>query len=328
MADIDYSNVQFENVFSTSTKKGVYTDTKDTNAYDISRMQYPMNLSEAPEFSGHKVVFFINIQGGGKIATTNSEQYHDIPKGQQTDFNGEKVKEELSKSANLDILKPKKRLKAAIALYVPNALTSTYSVQWGQETAEAMMNGETLSKLYLQATGADPKTNASTATGSGSKFGEMIKTASSHVGSNILNGQKYVQKAIGITPGQSKAQQLFQSVDFREFSFQYSFAPKSEAEAEAVLKIVRMFKHHMLPEYFDDAQYLYIYPSEFEIKYYKGFEENSFIERQYTAVLKRMSINYTSNNQFMTFANGMPTHINIDMSFQELSVPTKESEQL
>ena len=86
-----------------------------------------------------------------------------------------------------------------------------------------------------------------------------------------------------------------------------------------------MFKHHMLPEFKDEAKFLYIYPSEFNIKYYKGSDENKYIEKQMTAVLTRVNVDYTPNGQFNTFANGMPTQINLTLSFRELSVPTKET---
>jgi hypothetical protein len=81
----------------------------------------------------------------------------------------------------------------------------------------------------------------------------------------------------------------------------------------------------MLPEYFDANQYLYIYPSEFEVKYYIKEKENELLEKYATAVLTSMNINYTPNGQFMTFADGMPTHINLDLRFKELSTPTKET---
>jgi hypothetical protein len=84
----------------------------------------------------------------------------------------------------------------------------------------------------------------------------------------------------------------------------------------------------MLPEFYDDTQYLYVYPSEFEVKYYIGSNENQYLERQYTAVLTDMKINYTPNNQFMTFKNGMPTHIQLSLSFKELAMASKETEPI
>jgi hypothetical protein len=41
-------------------------------------------------------------------------------------------------------------------------------------------------------------------------------------------------------------------------------------------------------------------------------------------VLKDMNVNYTPNGAFTTFANGMPTQINVTMNFQELALLTKD----
>lgn len=153
--------------------------------------------------------------------------------------------------------------------------------------------------------------------------GSVVAGVAGKVGLEKAGG--YAQKSAGMGPGNSKAEFLFSGVEFGAFAFDYRFAPRSEAEAANVLNIVRTFRHHMLPEFYDDANFLYIYPSEFEIRYYIKNKENDFLERHMTAVLKSMNINYTSNNQMTTFANGMPTNINITLQFQELAMPSKET---
>jgi hypothetical protein len=40
-----------------------------------------------------------------------------------------------------------------------------------------------------------------------------------------------------------------------------------------------------------------------------------------------MTVNYSPQGQFTTFENGMPTQINITMSFKELALLTKEKIQ-
>lgn len=170
--------------------------------------------------------------------------------------------------------------------------------------------------------------DASQAIGLGKASASMsdaLSLGASAFGRKVLDGQNYLQKASRITSGNSKMEQLFKGVDFRTFSYDYDFAPRSEEEAKAVLDIIRMFRYHMLPEYADKNNYLYIYPSEFEIKYFKGDSENTYLEKQMTAVLTNCTVNYTPNGQFNTFANGMPTQIRLQLQFKELGVATKES---
>lgn len=296
-----------------------WSDTKETNKYDIKRFTYPADIANDSnlEYGGHKVVFFINKAGSSKLkfdAAFNDvfKENYDIPTGTKA---GSTAAGNLVKAAIVP-----KRLKAAIVLYVPNSLQNRYSVTWSEEGNDSMING-----LDFAAKAVSGILN----TVKGTANSELKDTAVGAVGVAALSGKNgaYLQKSTGITPGQSKAQQLFRSVDFREFSFQYQFNPKNADEALNVMHIIKLFKYHMLPEFLGGSEkYLYVYPSEFDIKYYMNSKENQFLEKQYTAVLTSMNINYTPNGQFMTFANGMPTNINVDLNFKELVTPTKETE--
>lgn len=287
--------------------------------YTIENLQYPSSLDSSPEFGYNKVVFFINVQGGGKFAQEkkNAMQLMDVPPSEYEDYlAGRKGIESIGELAaasgvNLTVAQKMKRLSSAIVLYVPNNLRTGYSVNWSESDFQ---KEELYAELALEA--------GKMATGQDS---QLISKAVGGIAARKLQGLEYIQKATKITPGNSKAEQLFKGVNFRDFSFDYQFAPRSEKEAEAVMKIIRMFRHHMLPEFKDQANFLYIYPSEFEIKYYKGSEENQYIEKHMTCVLTNMIVDYTPNGQFNTFKNGMPTQINMNLTFRELSVPTKET---
>jgi hypothetical protein len=121
-----------------------------------------------------------------------------------------------------------------------------------------------------------------------------------------------------------KKEQVFKGVDFRTFSFDYQFFPRSEPEAANVLNIIKQFKYHMHPEFKDANNFLYIYPSEFDISYYQNGEENMNIHRHTSCVLQEMTVNYTPNGAFTTFPNGMPTQINVTLGFRELALLTKD----
>jgi hypothetical protein len=121
-----------------------------------------------------------------------------------------------------------------------------------------------------------------------------------------------------------KKEQIFGGVDFRTFQVEYNFFPRSGPEAENVKRIIYEFKYHMHPEFKDANNFLYIYPSEFDIFYYQNGKENLNIHRHTSCVLTEMSINYTPNGTFTTFDNGMPTQINVVMSFRELALLTKD----
>ena len=66
-------------------------------------------------------------------------------------------------------------------------------------------------------------------------------------------------------------EQLFRTMNFREFGFEFKFSPKNlDGELNAAMNIINTFKYHMHPERTEDGLFL-IYPSEFDIEFrYKG----------------------------------------------------------
>ena len=204
-----------------------------------------------------------------------------------------------------------KRLQTAIALHIPNDLSIRYGVGWGEE--------ETFAGSAMFA-GANEIGAA----------GDNLNKAASNIGGIVaaatlrnVPGANTLGIASGIAPNPKK-EQAFSGVDFRTFTFNYRFAPRSSAEAKNVLNIINVFKYHMHPEYKDSTGFLFLYPSEFDIVYYHGASENLNIHRHTSCVLTDMTVNYTPNGVFNTFSDGMPTEISVQMNFKELTILTKE----
>ena len=211
------------------------------------------------------------------------------------------------------LTRAQKRLKTAVALYVPNQLSVRYGVNYGEEDTFG---------YQAAAAGAEAIMKAVQTGGTKNLSGQ----AAAIVGAMGLKSDKQgaaASASMGLAPNPKK-EQLFKNVDFRTFQFEYQFFPRDEKEAEAVMTIIREFKYHMHPEYKDPGEFLYIYPSEFDISYYQNGKINENLHRHTSCVLTEMVVNYTPNGQFNTFANGMPTQINIQMTFKELALLTKD----
>jgi uncharacterized protein YcfJ len=207
-----------------------------------------------------------------------------------------------------------KRLKTAIALHIPNNLTVRYGVNYeSEDTAGVAMMGA----------GADEIAKAMSSQGKMSDLSDPAKAMVANIALSKAPNAGAVSAAMGLAANPKK-EQVFKGVDFRTFQFEYQFFPRNSKEAKNVLNIVHEFKYHMHPEFKDSNNFIYIYPSEFDIFYYAGGKENTNIHRHTSCVLTEMNINYTPNGQFTTFADGMPTQINIQMSFRELALLTKD----
>jgi len=200
-----------------------------------------------------------------------------------------------------------KRLKTAIALNVPNEVSVGYRATYGEEELGAIFGAA-----------AEAATN--------SKLNPMMAGTMGAVNkANEINPARGMLSALSKSAPNPRKEQLFKSMEFRRFSFNYQFAPRSKAEANNVKRIINMFKFYMHPEYQNNTnKMLFLFPSEFDIVYYFGDKEHPHLNKISTCVLTDLQVNYSPNGQLATFADGMPTQINVQMSFLELEVLTKE----
>lgn len=215
------------------------------------------------------------------------------------------------------VTRAQKRLKTAIALHIPNQLNIRYSVGWGEEDTFTYAAAASGAEAIIKSIKADSFKEGAESLG---------RDAASIVGAMGLRSDKQgaaASAAFGLAANPKK-EQVFKNVDFRSFQFDYMFFPRNSDEAKNVMRIIQEFKYHMHPEFKDPGEFLYIYPSEFDISYYQNGQENPNLHRHTSCVLTEMNVNYTPNGQFNTFEDGMPTQINITLSFRELSLLTKD----
>lgn len=211
-----------------------------------------------------------------------------------------------------------KRLASAIALHTPNQHTARYSANWeDQSTAAfqlAMRGGEGLVKAVAEGFNKQAISNENM---------QLAKDIGATMALNTIGGKDAISAITGLATNPKK-EQIFKGVDFRTWSFEYQFFPKSRQEMENVQNIIYMFKLHMHPEYKDANNFLYIYPSEFDIVHYNGTTENLNLPKHTSCVLTELVVNYAPQSQFTSFENGAPTQINIQMTFKELTQMSKE----
>lgn len=200
-----------------------------------------------------------------------------------------------------------KRLKTAIALHTPNAISTSYGAMWdADDTAKAQMGALRFGDTNIA---------------------DIVKTVAM---TKILKMEN-VGGLVGAQLGQvanPKKEMMFKSVNFREFTFDYKFAPRSVDELNLVENIIKMFKFHMHPEYIEGSNnYLFLYPSEFDILYYNNGDENRHLPRYTSCALTSVNVQYTPNAYFTAFgegsARGAPTEINMTLQFRELALLTK-----
>ena len=122
---------------------------------------------------------------------------------------------------------------------------------------------------------------------------------------------------------------LFDSMAFRNFTYNFTFAPKNAQERDDVQDIIKLFRFHMAPELKGSQHRFLTLPSTFDIHYMYQHDrdyasENNFYSKIATCVLKDVTVDYTPNG-VKSFQDGSPTQINMSLSFQETEILTKQA---
>ena len=152
---------------------------------------------------------------------------------------------------------------------------------------------------------------------------------------------------------------LFDSVGFRKHSFSYQFTPKNRRESETLKQIIRLFKYHASPGMNPDVtikmdkinsmlatsdkegnvtngklkdvklsggKHFFKYPEFFQIK----FHHPQFLFTIGDSVLTSVDVNYhgggsVSYARDTADATPAPTQVNLNLSFMETDIITKEN---
>jgi len=121
---------------------------------------------------------------------------------------------------------------------------------------------------------------------------------------------------------------LFDSMALRTFTYNFTFAPRNQAETDEAQRIIQVFRFHMAPEVQGGQSRFLTLPSEFDIHYmYQSktgiASENDYYNRIGTCVLQNCDVNYTPG-AVKSFKDGAPTKITMSLTFKETDALTKD----
>ena len=111
---------------------------------------------------------------------------------------------------------------------------------------------------------------------------------------------------------------LFQSPSLRPFSFTFLLAPRTRTEAKQVVSIIRFFKQGMAPIR-SQANLFLKAPHTFQLQYKHRGENHPYLNRFKECALQTCDINYTPQNNYSTFEDGVMNAYEMTLSFQELT---------
>lgn len=230
-----------------------------------------------------------------------------------------------------------RKIDSSISLYIPNSPQAKYGAEFNIEDLGTILGGvaggdanitQTFNKMKdLVEKGQIGKAlEAAAGSPMGSVLARSISSAADlprELGLGNLNVSGAIRSATRTVRNPYK-EQIFQTMGFRSFAFEYKFAPRNEKELRDVMEIIKLFKTHMHPEK-DLGGLFFTFPSEFQIEYVYKNRENRYLNKMAPCFLTDLSVDYGNGGTFTTFkdARGAPSEITMAMAFKETELLTR-----
>ena len=109
---------------------------------------------------------------------------------------------------------------------------------------------------------------------------------------------------------------LFNGPTLRTFRFSFKMTPRDENESVSIKSIIRTLKKNMAAKGVGD---LFLKtPNIFELQYKKGNKPHPYLNLFKPCALTDISVNYTGENVYATYADGTPISMVMTLTFKEL----------
>ena len=224
------------------------------------------------------------------------------------------------------------RISDSVAIYLPPNVQDNISATYN-DVSTGMLGFAAASGLnFSEALGAKDYDKAAAALvgGLGGIMTEGAKKAAAALAETIAGAEGatgLVNRAFGQADN-PYIEVLFESMGVREFTYNFTFAPRSEEETQDVQEIIQLFRFHMAPELQGGAGRFLTLPSEFDIHYmYMAKDgtnsENDYYNKIATCVCTNVAVDYTPG-KVSSFADGAPTQITMGVTFKETETLHKD----
>lgn len=232
---------------------------------------------------------------------------------------------ETGSNVNRNIIK---QAKHTIILPIPQQLSDTSSISWGDaglNALEAFGVSVTQGAMTQGAEGIQQALNVVRENKNALLSEDVRKAVAAAlageaiglVGGNV-SGSQLVSRATGQVFNPN-LELLFEGVNIRSFPFSFEFFPRNPTEADQVKRIIRTFKKSMSARKTGTADIFIKAPDVFQLTFMKGGNKHPFLNRFLPMALTNMNLSYTGSNTYSTFYDGTPTHMKLDLTFKELN---------
>jgi hypothetical protein len=213
-----------------------------------------------------------------------------------------------------------KKTGSTIGLYMPPSVNVKYSMDYSE--GEIGVMGEALYSLFKDYQDEVGLMDALNKAGAAAAPG-LIKMGVGMI-DKVIPGVKdlyAIESGTILTP---RTEMMFRGIGRREFSFSFTFIPKSTQESKDVHNIVKEFKVGMTPTFkLAGSTREMTIPDVFSIQYMHITSQNNYINKIGKCYLKSMDVTY-GGDKFVTYnaddKGAPPQRTTISLAFHELEV--------
>ena len=215
---------------------------------------------------------------------------------------------------------------SGIALYMPNSVKVAYTQNYDADTETGLAGTAEAAGIAIgNAEGAAAKVEAAlqgivggVATQAKEILGEFISLAGA--GDPVRFAAK--RAGVAVNP---RNEAFYNSPSQRTFQFDFDFWPRNPKEAEAVEKIIAIFKYNSAPGFADKTlQSVFTIPNYWRISYMYNNGENPHLNKIGACYCTDVQVDYAPDGQYTTFENGMPVHTKMTVTMIEDRIITKQ----
>lgn len=221
---------------------------------------------------------------------------------------------------NMSLNRNSEQLSVAVALFMPDGLTTSYDHQYDEISLTATLGG---AGMFAQAIGAKD--------GGSDVIDPFIMEAASKA-AGLLPGLQSSQELTSLlvfgTTGRAinpQLEMLYNSPKLRTFTFDFRLVPRNYAEAQEIYGIISTLKYYAAPEIPKGSTGRYfIPPSRFEIEFYHNNELNSNLFKTKQCVLESVTVDYAPNG-YASHYDGQPVETRLSLIFRETVIIDKQA---
>jgi len=232
------------------------------------------------------------------------------------------------------------RTKFYIELPIPQDLTDSNSVTWGEDRVNALelaalnvaqgaMKGNIgegaveAARLAVEALNTGVKIPGLTEDTQAAVRAAISGAALGALGSNV-SAKSVISRSTGQILN-NNLELLFQGVNLRSFPYSITFSPRDPKESRMVKDIIRSLKMAMAPKAGEMSAggapggIFLKSPDVFQLRYLRDGHDHPFLNAFKLCALTGMSVNYTNAGTYTSYEDGTPVNIRMNLTFKEIN---------